>query len=524
MNICTKIMTLYVTTVFVLLFIAGIMLRYLFPCDISPAWYAVAAVVSACLSLFLLKKAEWSNMFSISAIVCMGCYIMSLQMNKTMQSPKPEYTRYNAVVLSKPKPRGKTSQIDAMVIGVENKRCKEFKVRMTIYPANVNAVNLMPGDGIECFSVFTKPQNFINSHFNYQLYLYTQGFKAETFVYGNNIKKKRLNKEALPLHLKARLFFDTLRNRLSSLYSSADIDGDNLAILSALTLGDKSMLTKSVKENYSKAGASHILALSGLHLSIIYTLLTLLLWRKNNKKWWRVPTNIFILTTIWGYVFLVGAPVSAVRSAIMLTIYNIVNISQRNTEAMNSLSLAAFIILLFSPLSIFDIGFQMSFVAVASILLLHKPIYIALETKRMKGNALFKWTTDMISVSLAAQIGTAPIVAYYFGRFSCYFLLSNFISVPLAIILLYCAAAMFIVGWIPVLQYIISIIMNATVNIMNRSLDILAKLPFSSIEDINISLPQITAYYIMVASVIYLAYILNKRRLRKRKDYVFPED
>ncbi len=523
MNTCTKVLSIYVTTVFVLLFIGGITLRYLYPCGISATGYAVVAVISACLSLLLLRKTDWSNLFSISAIVFMGSYIMSLQMD-TMQSPKPEYTRYNAVVLSKPKPRGKTSQIDAMVVGMENKRCKEFKVRMTIYPTNDSISDIRPGDGIDGFSVFTKPKNFTNSHFNYQLYLYTQGFKAETFVYSNNIKKRQLNRDALPLQLRIRLFFDALRNRLSALYSSANIDGDNLAILSALTLGDKSMLSKDIKENYSKAGASHILALSGLHLSIIYTLLTLLLWRKNNKKWWRIPTNIFILMSIWGYVILVGSPLSAVRSAIMLTIYNIVNISQRNTEPMNSLSLAAFIILLFSPLSIFDIGFQMSFVAVAAILLLQKHIYKVMETERLKGNTLYKWVMGMVSVSVAAQIGTAPIVAFYFGRFSCYFLSSNFIAIPLAMILLYCAVAMFIVGWIPVLQYLISIIMNGTVNMMNSSLDFMAKLPFSSIEGINISIIQIIAYYAIVVSAIYLAHILKRRWLPKHKDYVFPED
>lgn len=520
MNSITNILSLYVTTVFVLLFILGITLRYFYPCGISPIWYAAVAG----LSLLLLKRNEWSNLLSITAIVCMGCYIMSLQMNKTMQSPKHEYIKYGAVVLSKPKPRGKTTQIDIMVISVGNKRCEEFKVKMTVYSPKNNAVILKPGDGIECLSVFTKPKYYVNSHFNYQLYLYTQGFKAETFVYSDNIKKKQLNESALSLQLRTRLFFNALRNRLYGLYSGAGIDGDDLAILSALTLGDKSMLSKDVKENYSKAGASHILALSGLHLSIIYTLLTLLLWRKNNKNWWRIPINIFILISIWGYVLLVGMPVSAVRSAIMLTIFNIVNISQRNAASMNSLALAAFVILLFSPLSIFDIGFQMSFIAVASILLLHNIFSKVMENERLKDNMPYKWVTDMVSISLSAQIGTAPIVAYYFGRFSCYFLLSNFISVPLAMILLYCAVAMFIAGWIPSLQYIISIIMTGVAKIMNDTLYFVANLPYSNIENINISVIQIIAYYVIVASIIFLAYILKRRLIPKRKDYVFPED
>ena len=520
------IIPLYSITVFVLLFILGILLRIYWLYDVPPIAFLCLVAVSACLSLICLRKMWPSNLFSITAIVCLGAYIMSVKSGDLALTAKAEYVKYGAVVLSKPERKGKTLRFDAEIIGVENRKCNSFKVKMAVYSPNQDynhLLSLLPGDGIECLSVFTKPQARNKSHFNYTRYLQTQGFKAETFVYADNIRKKQLIHAALPFMLKVRLFFSGIRTDLLKLYSQADISGDNLAILSALTLGDKSLLKSDVKDNFSKAGASHILALSGFHLSIIYSLLALLLWRDKRNRLWNICVSTFILLSVWGYVLLVGMPLSAVRSALMLTIYNFISISQRNTAPLNSLSLAALIILLLSPISIFDVGFQLSFIAVAFIMIFYGPINDVMKIERLKYNKPYQWFTGMISVSLAAQYGTAPVVAYYFGRFSCYFLLSNFIAVPLAMILLYSAAAMFILGHVPVCHLIISFVMEKTVSLLNGSLEGIASLPFSSIENIYFSIPQVAAYYIILPAIIHLVRIFVRSRKFKFEDYTFPD-
>ena len=163
------IIPLYSITVFVLLFILGILLRIYWLYDVPPIAFLCLVAVSACLSLICLRKMWPSNLFSITAIVCLGAYIMSVKSGDLTLTAKAEYVKYGAVVLSKPERKGKTIRFDAEVIGVENRKCNSFKVKMAVYSPNQDynhLLSLFPGDGIECISVFTKPQARNKSHFN----------------------------------------------------------------------------------------------------------------------------------------------------------------------------------------------------------------------------------------------------------------------------------------------------------------------------------------------------------------------
>ena len=295
---------------------------------------------------------------------------------------------------------------------------------------------------------------------------------------------------------RSKTYFLAQRAKLLDRLSESGVDGSVYAVVAAMTLGDKSQLTKELRDIYAVSGASHILALSGLHLGIIYTLLSLLLSRRR----WQVISQVVIIVCIWQFVFLVGMSASVVRSAVMITVYALLSLGHRDKMSVNTLAFAAIVMLLFNPKSLFDVGFQLSFMAVLAILLFCPmlerliPLHVQMEHRWLK--ALWGLTC----VSLAAQIGTAPLIAYYFGRFATWFLLSNFVVIPLATMLLYLALLSIATFWWSGLQALLVAALSAIVVFMNYLLEGITQLPFCSMEGIHLSTLQLGCIYLLIGS------------------------
>ena len=269
---------------------------------------------------------------------------------------------------------------------------------------------------------------------------------------------------------RSKTYFLAQRAKLLDRLSESGVDGSVYAVVAAMTLGDKSQLTKELRDTYAVSGASHILALSGLHLGIIYTLLSLLLSRRR----WQVISQVVIIVCIWLFVFLVGMSASVVRSAVMITVYAL--------------------LLLFNPKSLFDVGFQLSFMAVLAILLFY-PLFESVWSQQfLFGHRLFRWLWTTLAVSCAAQIGVAPLIAYYFGRFSCYFLLTNLVVVPAATLILYLSLLVLL---IPSLAYLLIYIVDA----LNQLLLWITMLPGASIEGLHPTLLQVWMTYVIIGAV-----------------------
>jgi competence protein ComEC len=282
---------------------------------------------------------------------------------------------------------------------------------------------------------------------------------------------------------------------LQRLQSSGLSDGQ-YAVVSAMALGDKSALTHELKDTYSKTGASHILALSGLHLGIIYALLSMLVVGRR----WQMITQVAIILSIWAFVFLVGMSMSVVRSAVMLTVYALLAIGHRHKMSVNTLAFTAIIMLLISPQALFDVGFQMSFMAVFSILLFVPLFYRLFSAEYLMTHRIISWLWGMVAVSVAAQIGVAPLIAYYFGRFSCYFLLTNFIVIPAATLILYLALGTLL---IPAL----GVLLAGIVGLLNTTLLYISTLPGATIEGLHPSVMLTASIYGIIFSAYYLLWL-----------------
>ena len=283
------------------------------------------------------------------------------------------------------------------------------------------------------------------------------------------------------------------RGRLLERYRSMEGDDEAQAVLAAMVLGDKSALTRDLRQTYSSSGASHVLALSGLHLSIIYLLLSRL--TLGRRRWWL--TQVLVVLAIWAYALLTGLSVSVVRAATMLTVYALFSLGGRRRSSLGVLSFTALVMLLVSPASLFDVGFQLSFMAMLAILLFDPFFKGLISTRWLMEHRPVKWVYDLAAVSFSAQLGTAPLVAYYFGQLPVWFLLTNLVVIPLATVILHGAVLVLVV---PALGGALLWV----VEVLNAFLEWESRLPLASISGLHPSPLQVVMAYVCIGVLLFI--------------------
>ena len=286
------------------------------------------------------------------------------------------------------------------------------------------------------------------------------------------------------LRLRALQWRSTLVQRIIS----PDDDSDAQAVLAAMVLGDKSELSKELRTTYSATGASHILALSGLHLGIIYLLLTRL--TLGRRRMWL--TQVPVVLGIWAFALITGLSTSVVRAAMMISLYAVFSLGGRRQSPLGVLSFTAIIMLLFNSDSLYDIGFQLSLMAMLGILVFVPLFERMVSIRWLMEHRVVKWLMAMMTMSVAAQLTTAPLVAYHFGRFSTYFLLTNLLAIPIATLILYVAVATLIVP-------AVAGVLGWLAGVLNAVLGWVSGLPLASIEGLHPSLLQVAMMYLLEA-------------------------
>lgn len=481
---------------------------------VAPTWLWLVIASSALLVAFACYR--WKTAQGVAFLFCVTCFgivLITMQDERLSVSvPKEEHVS-EAVVMTAPKVRGKVVQCDLYVLSgsLSGQKVLASILRDTVercYEA------LKVGDGIRFRSAFQPIRSYPSAHhFNYQRWMAIRGCRAQTFIYHRHWAQCQLDLRCMPRFERLRLKAQRVREKLLSIYASNGLDDQDYAVLAAMTLGEKSFLSKQTKEIFSISGASHVLALSGLHLGIIYGLLVLVLGGRGLR---RVFSVAFVVLTVWFYVFLTGMSSSVMRSAIMLTVYSLVSLLNRDKMSLNALSFTAIVMLLLHPLSLWDVGFQLSFMAVAAILLLYQPIERWVPETILSRSAVVGKLWGMMAVSLAAQIGTAPLVAYYFGRFSCYFLLTNLLAIPLTVLILYTSCLLFALSFAPLLQDVVAVALTWMTQLLNHYLSFLASLPGASVEGIHINVWQLALMYVIIACVCWVASYLRQAYVRSR--------
>lgn len=323
---------------------------------------------------------------------------------------------------------------------------------------------------------------------NYARYLYYDGISGTAYVPANAWKKTE--SEGLDDWKTSAL---RVREWVIGKYRQWGIGEEELPVLSALTLGYKGDLDKETREAYSVAGISHVLALSGMHIGIIWFLLR---WLKGG----------LVIPLLWAFAFIVGLEPSVVRAVVMCMLMELGRLSGSKVFSMNTLSVAAFFMLLYNPFYLFDVGFQLSFVAVASILLFYPSLYHVFSFK----HKLARWTWGILCVSMAAQLGTAPLVMYYFSNFSVYFLMTNLVASVLVPFIIYGAVLLVMAMPFPELQRYVAMMLNGLVSGLNSSAKWVSGLPHATFSFSVLHSIEIIVFYGMLG--VWLMYARNRRR------------
>lgn len=293
----------------------------------------------------------------------------------------------------------------------------------------------------------------------------------------------------------------SLQERLYRRLEAAGLEGDELAIVGALTLGYKEDLDPEVKHRFQASGAAHVLAVSGLHTGVIYGLLLLIVTLGGRfkplyeERWARWGISLLIIGVMWFYAWLTGMTPSVVRAVLMVSIVEIARMAYRRAVSINTIAAAAVLILLVRPADLWSVSFQLSFTATAAIVMMASSMERFLRRQVWKSKAL-NWVVGMIIVSLAAQIGTLPITMYNFGQVSSYFLLTNLIVLPLATILVPLGLVTMMLGggWIGVVAGKVT---SAVAWLLNHAVGWIESLPGSTVSA-QIDGWMVAAYYALI--------------------------
>ncbi|MBK6611528.1 MAG: ComEC/Rec2 family competence protein [Sphingobacteriales bacterium] len=282
---------------------------------------------------------------------------------------------------------------------------------------------------------------------------------------------------------------------------------DEASVAAALLIGYTHLLDDEIVKAYSATGAMHVLAVSGMHVVILYGLLQWLLrliFGKHNTKSVRLLRLLLGLGFIWIFAVITGLPPSVVRAAVMISLVMMADFLQRRSNVFNSIAVSALVILFFQPLMLFKVGFQLSYGAVLGILLWQAPIYRVW----LAPNALLNLAWEITSVSIAAQIGTLPLVLYYFHQFPTYALLANIVAVPLSGWVLYAGIALFFTAlfaqWTSVFAFVsqgVGWVMYGLVWFQNHFLTFMGSLPGALIQGYMTPISSAVLLFVTIVGV-----------------------
>ena len=311
------------------------------------------------------------------------------------------------------------------------------------------------------------------------------------------------------------VFAENIRLQLLQIYRQQNLGKNEMQILSALTLGYKRELDPETRRVFASAGAMHVLAVSGLHVGIIYLMLGVLLGFLRRQKSGRVLFVLLVVVALWFFAFITGLSPSVSRAATMFTFVVAGNNMRRQTNIYNNLAASAFVLLLINPNNLFEVGFQLSYCAVFGIVFL-QPRFEKLITIPYK---VPRWFWQLLTVSVAAQIATFPVSVFYFNQFPVYFWISNLFVIPAVMLLIPSGIALLIFHRVPVLSEVLSMVIDNVVGFVYQALRFIEHLPHSVI---RFSLLPAEFIFLTVSLLFLFIFISSKsRRYLKLSMFMF---
>ena len=338
-----------------------------------------------------------------------------------------------------------------------------------------------------------KPNN--PNQFDYAQYLETKGVYGQIFTKAENVKISS------KIETSAWFYAANFRNKIIYNLQKKGFKKEELSVLVALLLGQQQDISADVLRDYQYAGAVHILSVSGLHVGFILLFITFLLKPLPKNKFGNLTRLVVVLISLWSFAFVAGLAPSVVRSATMFSFLAVGMFLNRETNNFHTLLISVFLILLFEPLFLFDIGFQLSYIALFFILWL-QPILKSIWSPK---NTVVIYFWDILTVSFAAQIGAMPLSIYYFHQFPGLFFVTNLVLIPCLSVIMAIGVFMIILAYFDVVWMFLIKIVEISISLTNGFIKWVASIESFVIKDIplNFSL-LIASYFIIFSFIIWL--------------------
>jgi competence protein ComEC len=497
--------------------IIGIVLQWYLQCPLLIILIVLGFCLLGILSFHFLSFAKKYTLQYVQGFfinISIVLFAMLLLYNKDMRHNANHYLNFYAsdssvlvVKINEPLiAKTKSYKADATVMAViKNGNSKNCTGKLLLYFSKDSLANTLQYDDV--ILINKKLQTIKNSGnpgaFNYQRYAAFQQIFYNTFLKSSDWQKTNLNQSN-----KFYSFIYQARNYvINILQQYIGTKKDELGIAEALLIGYTNDLDKDLVQAYSNTGVVHIIAISGMHLGLLYVLLVWLLARLPFVKKYKLLQIIVVLSFLWMFSLITGAAASVIRSAVMFTCIAIGKNFFTKASIYNSLATSAFLMLCYNPYYLWDVGFQLSYSAVIGIVVFQKPIYHLLYVK----NKLVDKIWEMVAITLAAQLLTFPICVYYFHQFPLLFLFTNLVAVPLSTIILFLLIALIIISGIPIVNVYLGKIIEWLLSMMNSFIGWVNTLSFSLWDKIPATFTTTCFLYITVIGI--CSWLLSKNKL-----------
>lgn len=449
-----------------------------------------------------LNKYQFRHTFGVVLIVFSMCSGALLYAIHTKNNPTPKIKQegiYLGFVSSLPQEKEKSTFVEFTIFGVGNTRFPKPIATWIYFEKSIKDSMLQPGNWLLIDANLKVPhKNNLPTEFDFYEYLL-----GESVYYTAFVPLKSVRNANLEPHFNLQIASLKIKKRVLQIFQENQIAGEELALVSALTIGYKKLLPVEQREAYAASGAMHVLAVSGLHVGILFLLLSRLLGIVKKLPHGKYLFTLLVIVLLFGFAFITGFSPSVTRATIMFSFIAMGKAINRQQYIMNTIAASALMLLVLNPTLAFKVGFQLSYVAVSGIVL----FYPVLEGKIKVSGKINKWVVGLIIVSIVAQFVTAPLNMFYFHRMANYGVLANLLVIPIVTVLLNLTILLIVTGFIGLQIPLLGFMVKSLAKIMNAGVYFISNLPGSTFESIYLSsIESVVLFVILLCILLYVYY------------------
>jgi len=441
----------------------------------------IALIIAGLLTSLFFNRLQTNHVYGVSFTIALYLCGLILYHNEkeSLSTLPPEPSTLLCIVSGYPEEKENsfkiTVKLKQKLVGSES---RPLNGSMIIYNRkDTTNYSFLPGD---CLVVDCTPlpiENRGNPHeFDYRFYMENHGIRYFAFTDNHSIISFKG-----PTHRNLFHRAQIIRENIIGLYRKRGIEGEQLAIVAAITLGQKTLLEPDQKESFIKAGVVHIMAVSGLHAMILSLFVFYILFFL--KRRFNILRVILTILILWSFAFVTGLAPSVQRASLMFTFLQVGYIMHRRVNSINSVLASAFVLIIIRPSVIFEAGFLLSYSAVIFIICFFQDLYMKLQPGNRIPDLLWKSAV----VTIVAQAGTLPLTITLFNRFPAFFILTNIIIVPLASAVIVTGSLVLLTFPVAILSKTLAFILARLTQLTGSITENVASIPFASIEKIGMT-------------------------------------